>query len=78
MMSCSYRYFCLHFPDALVNFQAVGCLRHLHHISQGEYEALNSINHDGVEQKLCHNFVENFGGGTKFRGFVAGGRHHCG
>ena len=77
-MLCSYCYSCIKFHDKIVIFQLAGCLQHLRHVCQGEYEGLDCINREGVEQKLCHNFVENFGGGTKFRGFLAGVRHHCG
>ena len=54
-MVCSYRYSCLDLPVALVDFQMKGCKSRLHHVCQGGYVAMNDIDIDGVEQKICLN-----------------------
>ena len=52
-MVCSYRSSCLDLPVALVGFQLEVFPSCLHHIWQGRYVAMNEIDIDGGEWKIC-------------------------
>ena len=57
-MVCSYRYYCLDLPVALVDYQAEGCPSRFHHVFQGEYVLLNDIEYDGADQNICRDCVD--------------------
>ena len=64
-MVCSSRYSCLDLHVALVDCQMKGCESRLHHVCQGGYVAMHSIDLDGVERKICQNCVEEIWMGGK-------------
>ena len=57
-MVCSYRSLCLDLSVALIDCQMKGCESRLHRVCQGGYVAMHGIDIDGVERKICHNFVD--------------------
>ena len=64
-MVCYYRYSCLDLPVALVDSQVEGCPSRLHHISQGEYVAMNEIDRDGGEWNISRDYVDKIWGHGK-------------
>ena len=65
VMVCSYRYSCIYLPVALVDFQVEGCPSFLHHVCQGGGVAMNEINLDGGERKICRDCVDKIWGREK-------------
>ena len=61
-MVCSYRYYCIDLPVAIVDCQVEGCLPRLHHVCQGVYVILNDIDFGGAEQKICRDCVDELRG----------------
>ena len=64
-MVCSYRFYLLDLPVALVNFHMKGCKSCLHNLCQGEYVAMHEINIDETERMICHNCVDELWMGGK-------------
>ena len=64
-MVCSYRSYCLDLPVALVDCQMKGCELRLHHVCQGGYVAMQEIELDGAERKICCKCVDDLRMGGK-------------
>ena len=64
-MVCSYCYTCLELPVALVGFQMKGCESRLHHVCQGGYVDMHTIDLDRAERNIFHNFVDELWMGGK-------------
>ena len=64
-MVCSYIYYCIDLPVALVDCHMEGCASRLHHICQGEYVAMHEIDLDGAERNIFCNCVDDLWMGGK-------------
>ena len=73
-MACSYRYSCLGLPVTLVDCQMKGLESCLHHVCQGEYVAMQEIELDGSERKICRECIDDLRMGGKFEKIKDDGR----
>ena len=64
-MVCSYRFSCLDVPVALVYCHIKVCELRLYHVCPGGYVAMNNIDFDRTERKICHNCVDKLWMGDK-------------